>query len=430
MLYDQLPMTTFWLEAGASPAATSLAGQTASHIAAEKDLVEHLKVLLAAHAPIDARDTNGWTPLDAAIHAQQREAIRLFLSNSNVPPRADRAVALPIHQAAASGHLEALIPLAEATNTLEARDELGMTPLQEAVEHGHLAAAALLLDNGASVNARDPDGNTLLHWVILHNFPLIVYDQPPTNWLPRLGRDQPKQTFLKRPTDGQAAPFGGTVCLDAGFLLLCGIDATATNQAGQTAMQLAIDEDTSPLFDRIPLLKLLVAGIGQTNKGNAGRNAASHLAGQAADTDQVAQLSDGQVLLRTDPKSGQLIYRDHWGATPITNLNPENRFNILGTILSLGPGGTNIEIRLLTATIDKGTNDFPDPAGLNFSVQARSSPDESSPSNIFGGIHSNVVYDPDVPKVFTYQRNAARARKIGRHSQIVPLRNCLPGSVA
>src|ERR1019366_768301 len=124
------------------------AGQTALHIAAANNLVEHAKVLLAAHAPTDARDTNGWTPIDAAIHMQQTETIRLLLSGTNVAPRSDRAIALSIHQAAASGNLDALSTLADVTNNLEARDELGLTPLQVAVQHGHLAAAALLVDKG------------------------------------------------------------------------------------------------------------------------------------------------------------------------------------------------------------------------------------------------------------------------------------------
>ena len=260
--YNQLPMTPFWLEAGASAAATNFAGQTASHVAAEKGLVEHLRILLAAGAPANARDTNGWTPLDAAIHARQSETIRLLLSNKDVPPRTDRAIGLPIHKAADSGNLDALVVLVEATNNLEARDELGLTPLEEAVEHGHLAAAALLVDSGANVNARDPDGNMLLHWIILHNYPGTIYDNPSTAWLARMGQDQRKQKYLEFFTNGQTQFAGGSTLLDAGFLLGCGIDATATNHAGQTALQLATDFNTNPLYGRGPLLKMLPGGTG------------------------------------------------------------------------------------------------------------------------------------------------------------------------
>jgi ankyrin repeat protein len=395
--YNQLPLTTFWLQAGASPAATNFAGQTASHIAAAKDLAEHLKLLLAAHAPTDARDTNGWTPLDAAIHAQQPETIRVLLSDKNVPPRSDRAIALPIHQAAASGNLDALVSLAEATNNLEDRDELGMTPLQVAVQHGHLAAAALLVDSGANVNARDPDGNTLLHWIILHNYPGNIYDGPPSNWLARMGQDPRKQAYLKFFTNGQTQFAGGETLLYAGFLLGCGIDASATNRAGQTAMQLALDGNTTPLYGRIPLLKMLAGAGGEINKRNASGNTAFHFSGQTTNADG-AGLGDGQLLPRVDPKTGQLVCTDQWGDTPIRDLNPNSRFNVLGTTLALGPGGSNLELHLLTAIIDDGTNDFPDDAGLNFSVQVRSSPDESGPENILGQIHSDVAFDPGLPE--------------------------------
>ena len=85
---DQLPLTSFWLEAGAPPSATNFAGQTALHVAAAKGLVEQVKLLLAAHAPTDARDTNGCTPADAAIQARQPGTIRLFLNDiPNAEPR-------------------------------------------------------------------------------------------------------------------------------------------------------------------------------------------------------------------------------------------------------------------------------------------------------------------------------------------------------
>jgi len=268
---DQLALTKFWLEAGAPPAATNLPGQTALHIAAAKDLVQQTKVLLAAHAATDARDTNGWTPLDAAIHARQAETIRVFLSDTSAPARSDRAIALPIHQAAAVGNLDALVPLAEATNNLEAREELGLTPLQLAVEHGHLAAAALLVDSGANVNARDPDGNTLLHWVILHNYPGTLNDVPPANWLARMSQDPRKQKCLECFANGQPQA-GGSVVLNAGFLLACGIDDTATNHDGQTPIQVAKDGRTNPLYARDTLLKLLTVAGGGMNGRDAEEN--------------------------------------------------------------------------------------------------------------------------------------------------------------
>jgi ankyrin repeat protein len=327
--YNQLPMTTFWLEAGTSPAATNFAGQTALHIAAANNLVEHFKLLLAAHAPTDARDTNGWTAFDAATHAQRTEIIRLFLSAKNTPPQTDRAIALPIHQAAASGNLDALVPLVEATNTLEARDELGRTPLQVAVQNGHLAAAALLVDSGASVNARDPDGNTLLHWIILHNYPGVIYDNPSPTWLARMGQDQRKQTYLKFFTNGQTQFAGGSTLLYAGFLLGCGIDATATNHSRQTAMQLALDPQTSPLYGREPLLKMLAGAGGDMNGRDADGNTALHLASQTRDAGWVAGLIKAGADINATNLQGQ---------TPLHKFVENNNFMPpLGVLLDAKP---------------------------------------------------------------------------------------------
>ena len=273
---DQLPLTGFWLQAGASPAATNFAGQTALHIAAGKNLVEHMKLLLAANAPTDTRDTNGWTPLDTAEHSQNTEAIRLLLSDKSVPQPAGRAIAISIHEAAASGNLSALAALVEATNNLEARNELGLTPLQVAVQHGHLGAAALLVDKGANVNARDPDGNTLLLWLVPNFYPLIVADRPPTNWLSaRLGQNPHREEYLENLTVGQYQQGPPAIIQTASFLLLCGIDINATNNAGKTAMQLAADE-TIILYDRDPFLKLLGGAGGSFDAADANGDTALH----------------------------------------------------------------------------------------------------------------------------------------------------------
>jgi ankyrin repeat protein len=278
---DQLPMTKFWLQSGASPAATNFAGQTALHIAAGKNLVEHMKLLLAAHAPTDVRDTNNWTPLDTAEHSQNTEAIRLLLSNKSVTPPPDRAIATSLHDAATSGNLGALAALTETTNNLEARNELGLTPLQVAVLNGHFAEAALLVDRGANVDVRDPDGNTMLHQILLQARNFYVRDRPPTNWLDRLGDDPRKNTYAKYLTVGQNEQGPNPVLQAASFLLACGVDVKATNNAGQTAVQLVTDGKTSRYIfffedDQAALLKLLGSGGGNINQADADGNTALH----------------------------------------------------------------------------------------------------------------------------------------------------------
>lgn len=300
---DQLPMTGFWLQAGASPAATNFAGQTPLHIAAGKNLVEHMKLLLAAHAPTDARDTNGWTPLDVATHAQNTEAIRLLLSYKTVAPRPERAIAISIHDAAASGNLAALAALTETTNNLEARNELGLTPLQVAVLNGHLAAAALLVDRGADVNVRDPDGNTMLLQILLQERNLFVRDRPPASWLDRMADDPRKSTYVKYLTVGQYEQGPNPdeqgpnpVLQTASFLLACGVDARATNHAGQTAVQLVTGGGTSRYIfffndDQTALLKLFGIGGSNINESDSNGDTALHRLANSVDANNVDRLA-------------------------------------------------------------------------------------------------------------------------------------------
>jgi ankyrin repeat protein len=287
---QQLSMTTFWLGAGASPAATNSAGQTALHVAAALGLVEHAKLLLAAQSPTTVRDTNGWTPLEAAIKAQQTETIRLLLTQRDSPRRADRAVALSIHEAAASGNVDALSALTETTDRFEARNELGLTPLQVAVQQGHLAAAALLVSRNADVNARDPEGDTLLHWVIPHLFGYSIRDRPPTNWLARVQPARRREAYLRALAVGEYQQAPGAILEATVFLLASGIDARATNRAGLTPVQIAADEKT-PLFDdRAPVLKLLTLAGGKIDQADADGNTPLHLAGRDLIVDRMASL--------------------------------------------------------------------------------------------------------------------------------------------
>ncbi len=296
VLNDQLPLTSFWLQAGASPAATNFAGQTPLHIAATKGLTDQVKLLLAANAPTDIRDTNGWTPLDAAIQAKQTDCIHLLMAKTPAGAHPERGLATPLHEAAASGNVTALAALLDTETNLEARNELAMTPLQVAVLHGHLAAAALLVDKGAKVNVRDPAGNTLLHQILLQD-QLIIYDRPPTNWLARVGQDSSKQLYLKYLTVGQNEQGPNPLLQAASFLLASGADATATNNAGETAMQLISDGKTGRgVFffdnDRTELLQLLGEHGGNVDVRDADGNTALHrLSGGFYDISKVEQMA-------------------------------------------------------------------------------------------------------------------------------------------
>ncbi len=206
------------------------------------------------------------------------------------------SAATPLHEAAARGNIPVLAALTESGTNLESRNELGLTPLQVAVLRGHLAAAALLVDKGADVRARDAEGNTLLHRILLKDRVVMVQDRPPTNWLARLGSDPRRETYLKYLDIGEHQEEPNPLLETVSFLLACGLDATTTNSAGRTVMQLATDEEVTEklfLFDddeRGALLKLLATSGGNVNETDANGDTALHRAGQDLLADGVARL--------------------------------------------------------------------------------------------------------------------------------------------
>lgn len=316
VLNDNLTLTTFWLGAGASPAATNFAGQTPLHLAATNGLTEQVKLLLGANAPTDIRDANGRTPLDTAIQARQSDSIHLLMAKAPAGIHLERGLATPLHEAAASGNVAALAALLDTETNLEARDELTLTPLQVAVLHGHLAAAALLVDKGANVNVRDPDGNTLLHQ-ILERQQFVVQDRPPTNWLTRVGQDSSKQLYLKYLTVGQYEQGPNPLLQAASFLLASGANAAATNNAGQTALTLITDEkEGRGVFffddDRSKLLQMLnVHGSSVDTRDAAGDTALHRLSSGSYDMDKVERMAS---LIAS---GADVNATNHLGQTPL-----------------------------------------------------------------------------------------------------------------
>jgi ankyrin repeat protein len=257
----QVPLTKYWITAGASLSAANRDGQTALHLAAELAAPEQVKLLLAAAAPVKAKDRKGRTPLDLATETQQPGIIRLLLPTRPAGGRESRGIATPAHAAAASGDLLGLDALLTPAS-LEARDELGRTPLHLAAQAGQLGAAALLLDRGAEVNADDPTGNTVLHLVLLNETHWIA-GRPSPAWVARQARDPSKAPLLRPLLDPATVKEMPTAAQMTAFFLALGADLTAKNRRGQTPLDVATDEQTL-LFpsDRQAVLALLLRGPG------------------------------------------------------------------------------------------------------------------------------------------------------------------------
>ena len=275
---DQPTLTAFWLESGASPSATNLAGQTPVHLAVAAGLAKQLDLLLASHPALNVRDAKGRTPLDVAIAAEQSEMIRKLMAEQNVVPPKDRGRTTVLHEAAEKGNIVVLVALAGSTN-VDARNELGFTPFHLAMQKGQLGAAALLVDRGANVNAADPKGNTALHQ-IAGKWAFSIPGRPSARWLARRNQNPQQATYLRYLTTGEDEDGRPSYTLQAvGFLLACGADASITNQAGQTPMQLYMNSNTGAFeSERGEILKLFGVAGENIDQRDAAGNTALHRA--------------------------------------------------------------------------------------------------------------------------------------------------------
>ncbi|MBP9901478.1 MAG: ankyrin repeat domain-containing protein [Verrucomicrobia bacterium] len=322
---DRLPLTSFWLEAGVAPTATNFAGQTALHLAAAQGLAGHVTRLIAARSPTDVSDTNGWTPLNAAIEARQPATIRLLLNTNQTGTTAARGIAISLHEAAASGNIVALAALVNATN-IEARNELGCTPFHLAMQNGQLGAAALLLDRGADVNARDPEGNTALLQII-GKWGYSILGLPSAGWFARRNQTSEKAAHLSARTEKADDGWSRSLVQATGFLLASGADGSATNQAGKSAMQLAMESPTSAfLRERTELLKLLGRSGADLDERDEYGDTALHRAAREYSDEHVTELIAGGTSLNATNRLGRTPLHASveklggWGAEPIEAL--------------------------------------------------------------------------------------------------------------
>ncbi|KAI8663498.1 NACHT-sigma domain-containing protein [Fusarium keratoplasticum] len=113
---------------------------------------------------IDARDSDGRTPLSWAAEGGHEAVVRLLLdrgAHTEVPDKESRT---PLWRAAEKGHEAVVRLLLDRGAHTEVPDKESRTPLWRAAEKGHEAVARLLLDRGAHTEAADKGGWTPLLW--------------------------------------------------------------------------------------------------------------------------------------------------------------------------------------------------------------------------------------------------------------------------
>ncbi|MEK7607143.1 MAG: ankyrin repeat domain-containing protein [Patescibacteria group bacterium] len=144
--------------------------KTALHYAVTLDTLEVAESLIAKGADVNARDSDGITPLIVACSNGKLKAADLLISkgsevNYQTPithPNSPQEGWVSIHLAARKGHADIVKLLISKGAKIDVRKADGWCPLHVAVAFCRFDTVKLLLSNGSSANTKNKYGFTVL----------------------------------------------------------------------------------------------------------------------------------------------------------------------------------------------------------------------------------------------------------------------------
>eukprot|EP00038_Savillea_parva_P027084 m.57504 g.57504 ORF g.57504 m.57504 type:complete len:752 (-) comp7767_c1_seq1:69-2324(-) len=227
-------------QAGANPLAIRGPGRTPLFEACMFGQPEAARALLVPvegqqpRAALEMADEQGLDPLNMAARAGSIDTIKILLEFG--APLGTRTMdgALATHQAAYSGHIEAVEYLLDTHPDhfpLEATNTNNDTVLQIAATHGDMQLVKKLIRRGANVNTSDREGFTPLHSAIWRRFFEVA------TYLIEQGAD-PHARTSNRSTALHLASWHGDVNV-ARRLIDCGAAVDARTRDGDTPLHQA-----------------------------------------------------------------------------------------------------------------------------------------------------------------------------------------------
>lgn len=219
---------------GANLEARNTNGRTPLYVAAKRGRLEAVKALLDRGANPNSYNADvRFSPLHVAAEYYHLKVIRELLARGANPNQTNRYVQTPLWQAAWQSHRDGAVArvLVAAGAKMEVGDHDGTTPLSHAVDNGHTVFAKTLLELGAN-----PDAQSLGGWAPLHHA-AQRNDQELTLALLEAGANPDVATDAGYTPLHEAAARGYVEIAE--LLLDFGAAIEAETKFGDTALQLA-----------------------------------------------------------------------------------------------------------------------------------------------------------------------------------------------
>ncbi|XP_076435310.1 uncharacterized protein LOC143275219 [Babylonia areolata] len=159
-------ITRLLLRAGADVNAKDSDGCTPLMWAGRGGHTNTSKLLMEHGADVNAKDILGHTPLMCAVRGGHADTAKLLMEHGTDINTKNCAGHTPLMCAVRGGHTDTAKLLMEHGADINTKNSAGHTPLMCAVRGGHTDTAKLLMEHGADVNTKNSDGWTPLIWAV------------------------------------------------------------------------------------------------------------------------------------------------------------------------------------------------------------------------------------------------------------------------
>ncbi|KAI5094388.1 ankyrin repeat domain-containing protein 6, partial [Silurus meridionalis] len=147
---------------GAKVAVTKY-GRTPLHLAAYKNHIEVVKILLRAGCDLDIQDDGDQTALHRAAVVGNSDVITALIQEGCALDRQDKDGNTALHEVAWHGFSQSVKLLVKAGANIHAKNKAGNTALHLACQNTHTQSTKVLLLGGARPDSKNHVGDTCLH---------------------------------------------------------------------------------------------------------------------------------------------------------------------------------------------------------------------------------------------------------------------------